>query len=56
MGAKVCTLETSAASWQSKSSSLTQEVVRRLNNTSPDLKDERLEILNNYARKLTRSR
>ena len=45
-GSKVCILESSAASWQSKISSLTQEVSRRLMNTSPDLIEEKRQALN----------
>ena len=55
MGAQVVMLESSAASWQSKVSSLTQEVTRRLLNTCWDLKEEKKEILNTYSRKLRRS-
>ena len=52
MGAKVCTLETSAANWQSEASSLTQEVVRRLVNTSLDLLDKKVTMMDAYCRKL----
>ena len=55
MGASVCMLETSAASWQSKISSLTQEVIRRLTNTSEDLREEKLDALNTYCTKLDKS-
>ena len=56
MGSKLVMLETSAASWQSKVSSLTNEVTRRLLTTSEDLPDkEKMEILETYCTKLKRS-
>ena len=55
MGSKVTMLETSASSWQSKVSSLTQEVTRRLINTSEDLVDEKIKAIDNFCNKLKMS-
>ena len=48
-------LETSASPWQSKISTLSQEVKRFLNNTSENLDDCKVEIISQFMSKLTRS-
>ena len=53
MGSKFNILETSAASYQSKKASLSQEVVRRLLNTDEERpQEEKIEIIDEYCRKL----
>ena len=55
-GSPLTVLETSACSWQSKVSILTQEVTRRLINTSEDLPQQtKDEIMNRYCSKLKNS-
>ena len=52
----LCTLERSAASWNQKRATMSQEVVRRLTNTSRDLdKEQKLEIVEEFVSKLRRS-
>ena len=56
MASKHCTLEISASPWNQKIATLSQEVVRRLLNTSEELKQEdKNNILNEFGRKMRRS-
>ena len=56
MGTKTTMLETSASSWQTKISVLTNEVTRRLITTREDLPEEtKMEIMETYAEKLKKS-
>ena len=53
MALMYCEVETSARSWTSRASSLSQEVVRRSLNTSERLQlAERLSVLNNFTKML----
>ena len=55
-GSRFTMLESSSAPYQQKKSALSQETVRRLMNTSDDSNlEDRLEILNEYDRKLKNS-
>merc|ERR1712082_425068 len=56
MASKHCTLEVSVSLWNKKIANLSQEVVRRLLNTSEELRqEEKNNILDEFGRKLRRS-
>ena len=56
MGSKFCVMENSAMNYNSKRSILSQEVIRRMQNTSEEVgQDERNEILEGFIEKMKRS-
>ena len=56
MGSVFTILETSAGSWQQKKAALSSEVVRRLLNTAEDVEQkEKVEIIEDFLKKLERS-
>ena len=57
MSSQLCTMETSASSWEQKKASLAQEKARRMETTSEEAsKETKLEILNNFHLKLVVSK
>merc|ERR1712082_441723 len=56
MASKHCTLEVSASPWNQKIATLSQELMRRLLNTSEELdQEEKNMIIDEFGRKLRRS-